>query len=49
MFEFMHARAKSANGRPPNRTRLALEELDRHDVPSALAAPTNLAVGLTAR
>ena len=45
MFEFMRARARSANGRP-NRTRLALEELDRRDMPSALAAPTGLAAGL---
>jgi hypothetical protein len=45
MFEFMRARARSANGLP-NRTKLALEELGRRDVPSALAAPTSLAVGL---
>jgi len=47
MFEFMRARARSANGQP-NRARPALEELERRDVPSALAAPTNLAVGLAA-
>ena len=47
MFEFMRGRARSAKGRP-NRTRLALEELERRDVPSALAAPTSLAVGLPA-
>jgi hypothetical protein len=45
MFEFMRARARSANGRP-NRTRPALEELERRDVPTAPAAPTSLAVGL---
>jgi hypothetical protein len=45
MFEFMRARARSANG-PRNRARLELEELGRRDVPSALAAPTSLAVGL---
>src|SRR5882724_2514422 len=45
MFEFMHARARSANG-GPNRTRPALEELERRDVPAPLAAPTSLAVGL---
>ena len=44
MFGFMHARARSANGRP-NRTRLALEEFERRDVPSALA-PSSLAIGL---
>ena len=45
MFKFMRARARSANGRP-NRTRPAVEELERRDVPAALAAPTSLAVGL---
>jgi len=44
MFEFMRARARSANGRP-NRARPALEELERRDAPSALSAPTSLAVG----
>jgi hypothetical protein len=44
MFEFMRARARSANGRP-NRARPALEELEGRDAPSALAAPTNLAIG----
>jgi hypothetical protein len=47
MFEFMRGRARSGNGRP-NRTRLALEELESRDVPSALAAPTSLAVDLAA-
>ena len=45
MFEVMRARARSANGRP-NRTRLALEELERRNVPAALAAPTSLVAGL---
>ena len=45
MFEFMRARARSLNGRP-NRTRPALEELERRDGPAALAAPMSLAVGL---
>jgi hypothetical protein len=44
MFEFMRARARSANSRP-NRARPALEELEGRDAPSALAAPTSLAVG----
>jgi len=45
MFEFLRGRARSANGRP-NSTRPVLEELERRDVPAALAAPTSLAVGL---
>jgi hypothetical protein len=45
MFEFMRARARSTNGRP-NRTRPALEELERRDGPAALVAPMSLAVGL---
>jgi hypothetical protein len=45
MFEFMRARATSANGRP-NRARLALEELETRAVPAALAAPTSLVAGL---
>jgi hypothetical protein len=45
MFEFMRARARSANGRP-NRARPALEELERRDAPSALADLTSLAAGL---
>ena len=45
MFEFMRERPRSLKGRP-NYTRPRLEELERRDVPSALAAPTSLAVGL---
>jgi len=47
MFEFMRGRGRSANSRP-NRTRLELERLDRRDVPSSLAAPASLTVGLAA-
>jgi hypothetical protein len=45
MFDFLHGRARSANGRP-NCTRPALEELERRDVPAALVPPTSLAIGL---
>ena len=39
-------RRKRIPARRPARSRPALEELERRDVPAALAAPTSLAVGL---